>query len=60
MRRCQKEAGLVMLAHAADLQEVLELAGCVDEIREAAVNLGVVAGGGPLHEQLGAVILRRK
>ena len=44
----------------SDLQEVLELAGCVDKIRQAAVNLGVVARGGSLHEQLGAVVLRRK
>ena len=41
----------------ANLQEILELAGCVDKVRQAALNLRVVARGGPLHEQLGAVVL---
>ena len=44
----------------SDLQEVFELAGRVDEVRQAAVNLSVVGGGGALHEQPGAVVLRRE
>lgn len=40
-----------------NLQEVLELCGCVDEVGQAALNLGLVTGTGPLTEQLGAVVL---
>lgn len=49
----------VQHVHVSNLQEILELCGRVDEVRQTAFNLGLLTRAGALTEQLGAVVLQK-